>query len=283
MFRGVSHLLMRVNHFAACREVYVGKLGLKEVACGVDADGSQICVLAVGASALELHEDRTIRPALDAATGKPLNSMMTRTVWISHIAFHVRDAHAVYHRLRESGIPWKAPPENQPLGLHLIRRRLLEFDDPDLFTIQLSEPIDEEGRSAEPEAAGGPWPLCDKLDHIALRATDIAAKREFYKERLGLREFLHKSTRLGEECTFMVGETAVELLWTPETHPPLQGGTAQCIAFSTDDIAQTYRVLKERGVEVSTPVEQSPLPGIRRCVIAFRDPDGLPVQVVQAI
>ncbi len=32
MFTGVSHLLMRVNHFAACREVYVGKLGLKDVA-----------------------------------------------------------------------------------------------------------------------------------------------------------------------------------------------------------------------------------------------------------
>ncbi|MBI3943019.1 MAG: VOC family protein [Chloroflexi bacterium] len=285
MIAGISHLLMWVNNFDASREMYGEGLGLKEVAAGIGGDGHRVAIFAAGAAALELHEDKTARPALDPETGEPMRAIKTPSIWISHIAFHVRDADVAYDLLGRKGIPFIRSPQDQPVGHHLIRRRLLEFDDPDLFTVQLAQLIDNEGRSAEPAGAipgepSGVPQICDKLDHINLRVRNMPAKRAFYREMLGLSEIFHKPTAWGEESMFLVGETVVELDWQPET-PTLQGGTVGGIAFSTGDLGQVYQMLRDQGVTVSAPAAQSPLPGIQRRYIAFQDPDGLPLQVVQ--
>ena len=279
---------MRVRYFEPCRETYVSKLGLKEVACDTGSDGRQVCVLAIGATLLELHEDPGAGPALDAATGRPIGSMYDKRGLVSHLAFPVTDALARYRELAHTGIAWSHPPSDQPAGLHLIRRRLLQFDDPAWVTIQLAERIDDEGRPLPPAHAGAdaadqPWPGCDRIDHIMLNTLDMPAKRKFYLETLGLGGTPPQRTRLGEQSDLTAGQTVVELVWRSAVRGPLHPGTVTLIGFLVADIGRVYDLLKGRGIAASSPAEDSPLPGIQRRVITLTDPDGLSVQMAQPI
>ena len=288
MITGISHIVMRVGNFEACRETYGSKLGLRQVACDEGADGHRVCALAVGASLLELHEDPGAGPALDPETGGPINSMYDNACWVSHFAFPVTDALTRYDEFAERGIEWTVPPSDQPVGLHLIRRRLLQFDDPELLTVQMAEPIDEEGQPFPPFYAGAdltdePWLGCNRIDHIMVNTPDMQVKREFYVGTLGLKGSPPQPTTLGEQSDLMAGQTVVELIWKPAVRAPLHPGTVTLIGFSVADVDRVYEELKGRGAAVSLPVEVSPLPGIDRRVITLTDPDGLHVQLVQPI
>ena len=285
MITGISHIVMGVRNFEACRETYSGKLGFREVGCGVGPEGRQVCALAVGPSLLELHEDHGAEPARDADTGEAINSMFDKC-WVSHFAFPVVDAVTRYDEFAARGIEWTVPPSDQPVGLHLIRRRLLQFDDPELLTVQMAEPIDDAGATLPPmyaDAGDEPWPGCNRFDHIMVNTSDMEVKRAFYIETLGLTGSAAEPTTLGEQSDLNAGKTVVELIWKPAIHAPLHPGTVTQIGFSVADIGQAYEELSGRGVEVSPPVEVAPLPGIRRRIIALTDPDGLHVQLVQAI
>ena len=286
MITGISHIVVGVRNFEACRETYSGKLGFRVVGCGTGPEGQQVCALAVGTSFLELHEDPGAEPARDAETGEAINSMFDNRCWVSHFAFPVVDAVTRYDELAARGIPWTVPPSDQPVGLHLIRRRLLQFDDPELLTVQMAEPIDDAGEPLPPmypDVGGEPWPGCNRFDHIMVNSSDMEAKRAFYAGMLGLEGSLPEPTTLGEQSDLNAGRTVVELIWKPAITAPLHPGTIRQIGFSVADVAQAYEELSGLGVEVSPPVEVSLLPGIRRRIIALTDPDGMHVQLVQAI
>jgi catechol 2,3-dioxygenase-like lactoylglutathione lyase family enzyme len=284
MITGISHIVMGVRNFEACRETYGGKLGLREVSYGAGPKGHRVCAWAVGPSFLELHEDPEAKPARDPETGEAINSMFDNRCWVSHFAFPVVDAVTRYDEFAARGIDWTVPPSDQPVGLHLIRRRLLQFDDPELLTVQMAEPIDDAGEPLPPlypDVGGEPWPGCNRFDHIMVNTPDMEAKRAFYVGTLGLKGSAPESTTLGEQSDLNAGKTVVELIWKPAIHAPLHAGTVTQIGFAVADIRHAYEELTARGVEASPPVEVAPLPGIRRRAIPLTDPDGLGVQLVQ--
>ncbi len=286
MITGMDHLVMNVRNFDACRETYHGKLGLQEIAYGRAWDGNQVCVLSVGASALVINEDPKASPALDPDSGQPIPSNHDNTCWIMHFAFPVIDSWSTYHELARRGLEWSVAPSDQPAGLHHIRRRLMEFEDPELFTIQLAERIDSAGRpmpvaNTAVDLAHQPWPGCDRIDHIAFSTPDMEAKRHFYADILGLAGTPPQPTTLGEQSDLQAGETIVELIWRPAVSPPLHAGTVTLVAFRVNDIGEAYETLRKRGANVSPPVQDGPLPEIQWQIMTLIDPDGLPVQLVE--
>ncbi len=285
MITGLSHLLMGVSDVEACSELYQ-KMYLRLVASGTSPEGLPLIILSVGHHLMELYEDATAGPYIDPVTGDPKTSMMNEVSWVNHFSFHTRDANIFYEKLVSKGFPFLQPPSDQPLGHHGTRRRLLEFTDPDLLLVQIAQLLDDNGASAEPgdidfSDLGWPEASCDKIDHIALRTNNLDLKREFYCQKLELPETICRTTRLGQESTVVAGDTVLELLWTSTTVPPLSRGIVTGIALSTDNVDLAYRTLRDKGVAVSAPAEELPLPEIRRRVINLLDPDGLPVKIVQ--
>lgn len=286
MITRLSHIVMGVSDVEACSALYQ-KIYLRLLASGTSPEGLPLKILSVGHHFIELYEDATAGPYIDPATGNPKTSMMNEVSWVNHFSFHTRDANISYHKLVAKGFPFLSPPSDQPSGHHGTRRRLLEFTDPDLLLVQMAQLIDDNGGSGEPSdidfsVLGWPEDPCDKIDHIALRSTNLDLKREFYCEKLGLLETMCRTTRLGQESTVVVGDTLLELLWTSTTVAPLSRGTVTGIALSTDNVDLAYRILRDKGVEVSAPAEDFTLPEIRRRVISLLDPDGLPLQIVQS-
>ena len=285
MITGFSHILMGVSSVEACSKLYQ-QLRLRVVASGNSPSGVPLIIMAVGNNSLELYEDIAAGPYIDPATGDAKTSMMNEVSWVNHFSFHTREANTTYEKLVPEGFPFLSPPSDQPSGHHGTRRRLLEFTDPDLLLVQLAQLIDNDGRSAEPpnidfSSLGWPKLPCDKIDHIALRSTNLNSKREFYCQKLGLPETIYRTTRLGEESTVVAGDTILELLWTSATIAPLVRGTVTGIAFATDDIEAAYFELQDKSVEVSAPVDDDLFPVIHRRVLNLLDPDGLPIKIIQ--
>lgn len=286
MITGISHLIMSVSRFDDCRDTYHRVVGLRELAYGRAWDGNQVSVLSVGPSVLILHENLHAGPAQDPETGQPITSNHDDGCWIRHFALPAVDSWTIYHNLAERGMEWSVPPSDMPIGLHPTRRRLMEFEDPELFTIQLAELIDHEGQSlpvpdAQLDAADQPWPGCDRIDHIAFNTPDMTAKRAFYTETLGLTGAPPQTTKLGEQSDLHAGETIVELIWREGVPSSLHAGTVTLVGFRVDDIGEAYATLEARGAAVAPPVEQGPLPDVRWQTMTLVDPDGLRVQLVE--
>jgi catechol 2,3-dioxygenase-like lactoylglutathione lyase family enzyme len=286
MFTGIHYITLRTPTFDACRALYADRLRLREIAHGRRPDGHRLSIFQVGPTSLELHEDPTAEPARDPATGKTVNSMFDHHAWVNHFAFAMRDAFAVYDQLAARGIPWGFKPADQPIGLHLVRRRLLEIASPAGLLLQFAEIIDDQGQpvaSAAPSAADEPWIGGDRIDHINIRALDMPAKRRFYTEVLGLSATPIRPTRIGEQCDLDIGVSVIELAWQPDFAAPLRAGAIAGLGLLTPDLAHTAAELRARGVACAAPALVELLPGIARRVLDFQDPDGLPLSAVTPI
>jgi catechol 2,3-dioxygenase-like lactoylglutathione lyase family enzyme len=199
--------MLRVRDLRTSRDTYAGKLKLPERAIGVNPNGRPACALTVGHSLLELHQDPMAQPVRNPVTGVPLTSMDDNRCWVGHFALPVVDAIALHREMAERGIPWTCEPSDQPAGLHLTRRRLLEFTDPDYLTVQFAERIDEEGvpiLPADIDFRDQPWPGCDRFDHFMFNTPNMDAKRAFYIETLGLSAGPIDQTRIGLQCDLEV-------------------------------------------------------------------------------
>jgi catechol 2,3-dioxygenase-like lactoylglutathione lyase family enzyme len=283
MIIGINYIALRVRDLTASRRVYADILGLPELAAGVDSHGRPTVALRVGSSLLELHQDAAARPALDLATGRPLTSMYDDTCWVSHFAFPMVDAFARHRELAGRGIVWTCEPTDQPAGHHLIRRRLLEFTDPDYVTLQFAERIDEEGSPIPPAHAdfrGQPWPGCDRFDHLMLNTPVMHAKRSFYMDVLGLGASPVKETGLGEQCDLTVGTSVIELTWQKTVKPPLHAGAISALGLSVANLDDVCARLQARDLMAPAPTIHSPVTGIRRRSMVLIDPDGLPIELV---
>jgi catechol 2,3-dioxygenase-like lactoylglutathione lyase family enzyme len=286
MITGIDHIEVRVRDLDRSLGMYRDVLGLREAGRGPGQAGRPRSYLVVGPSLLELQQDPGLQPATDRASGEPITSMYDDTAWVSHFAFPMVDAQARHAELGARGIAWPFEPVDQPAGHHLVRRRLLEWTDPDYLLVQFAEIIDQEGHAvppSRPSVAGAPWPGCDRFDHMMLNAPDMAAKRAFYVETLGLPATEPRATRLGQQCDVTVGETVVELTWQARVTSPLHMGGISRIGLAVDDLEQTAAELRARGVELSGMVREEPITGLRRRMVDFRDPDGVTLALVQRI
>jgi catechol 2,3-dioxygenase-like lactoylglutathione lyase family enzyme len=312
MLEEVAYVTLAVRNLSACRSVYGNQLGLSEFDCGGDWDDGEICIFAVGPSALVLRADPAapIAPAISAGSGGPAPPPAV----VDHFALYTPRMDDAYAALKDRNIASLSEPSTTAVGHRNMQRALLAFEDPNGLHVQISETVDprphlEDRRAAKRRMARERMPpgILDSgagatdgarptawrpsgFDHISTYCADFERTRAFYKEQLGLEEFFHSTTREAglslepgfAQSAFAVGGTDIELA----THA---GGTAgpttvRELGFWTDDIDRAYRLLKDRGVAVDgCPSEETAPPHVRSRALALRSPDGLAMAIVQRL
>jgi methylmalonyl-CoA/ethylmalonyl-CoA epimerase len=106
------------------------------------------------------------------------------------------------------------------------------------------------------------------IGQIAIRARDLPAAVEFYRDKLGL-EYLFEA---GHLAFFMSGDVRL-MVAVPENadvdHP------SSTIYFRVDDLDSAYGELRGRGIEfVDEPHLITRMPDHELWMVFFRDPDG---------
>ena len=282
MLLELNHMAMVVSDLTACRALYGGPLGFEEA--GREGDASWY---RVGPTLVELRQDRGNGPPVDEEA-RPA---------ISHIALYVDSIDRAYAELQAAQAALVGPPGATAFGHRNMQRSLLAFQDPNGFSVQVSETIDpREHLEARKQAKGamaaeaGESELFRGIDHIAMYCTDYAATRSFYADALGLDEFFHSTTREEgeivapgfEQGAFAVGGTDIEMA-TDETWAAVRPGVVQQLGFPTADVERAYEAAIDSGLETQgRPAEWAPCPSIRQRAFRLRDPDGLSIQISQA-
>lgn len=280
MLTEVGHIVMAVRNLPACRAHYGEALGLPEI----DGSSAEQCAFRIGPAILELRLDSAAPDAVDA---RPV---------VDHFALLVDDLDRVYTALRERAVDFLAEPATTALGHRNMQRALATLSDPEGFHLQLSQTVDprphlEARRSAKRHMAGVTTGLFGGIDHISTYCTDFARTRDFYTRQLGLEEFFHSTTREeGQvvvpgfaQSAFAVGGTDIELA-VYDTQTPVRPDAVRQLGFATDDVDRAFRDLQDRGLVLDgPPAEQAPLPGLRQRAFTLRSPDGLQIQIAQAL
>ena len=320
MLGEVAYVTLLVRDTDACGAVYGGQLGLAEIESGRDGDDGEVCVFAIGPSALVLRAD----PAAPVAPSPPAGSgdLAPPPAVVDHFALHTTSADDAHAALKDGGIAFLGEPSTTPVGHRNMQRTLLAFKDPNGLHVQISETVDPrphlEGRRAAKRrmaalentrervppgtldsGAGntdGVRPTDNRpslfggFDHISTYCADFDRTRAFYKEQLGLEEFFHSTTREAglelepgfAQSAFAIGGTDLELA----THA---GGTAgpttvRELGFWTDDVDCAYGMLKDSGVAIDGPPSEGVAPPhIRSRAIALQGPDGLAMAIAQRL
>jgi catechol 2,3-dioxygenase-like lactoylglutathione lyase family enzyme len=291
---GIAYMTLRVSDFQACRSLYGGGLGLKEITQGKDTNGRSVCLFAVGPSFLELREDPAVVTGI-LPSGKARDSVDVPGS-VRHLSFLVTDNNEAFAALRKGNLPLSTAkgPELQDIDHAYMQRTLLELRDPNGYVMQISEVVDPrehlEKRRAEKNEFLSSYReqgLLRGFDHLNIGCTDIRATRELFGQKLGLEEISHRVSESGkiEEDVFAVGSTDLEL-WGNRAQPqPAFGpGIVGGLGFWTDNVERAYQRLKEQGVAVGhPPADRATLPGVRRRSFFFEGLDGLPLEIAQRL
>jgi catechol 2,3-dioxygenase-like lactoylglutathione lyase family enzyme len=187
-------------------------------------------------------------------------------------------------------------PSVQPMDHAYMQRSLLQFNDPSGYILQISDLVDPREHLKERlekkrawAAASGPG-LLQGFDHVQIICTNVSAERDFFGLKLGLEELSHRTETVPavegfEESVFAAGMTDLELTQSESTRGwSLGPGAISALGFWTDDVAQAYGELTQRGVAVGDPPSVcAPLPGMSRRAFVFAGLDGLRLEIAQRI
>lgn len=118
--------------------------------------------------------------------------------------------------------------------------------------------------------------LFSKVDTITLRVADLSAAKQWYREKLGLRELFRDQKE--NLAVFSVGGDTSITLWQIKPEQTLTpAAKAGCFPIlMSDDVRKAHRALSERGVRVD-PVTS----GGSVLWFAFYDPDGNRIEVCE--
>ena len=302
MITGIAYVEMRVRDLNECRDVYGRDLGLTEVqdttavqnekgewvSSASTESGNRESVLQVGDSFLVLHEDASVvtqvLPNGDVDT-QASGSVRHYALYVSgnHHAFsHLQDFFSRYRYARTKG-----GPQVQPMNHAYLQRSLLEFADPNGYTIQLSEVVDprlsKQERRAEKAgianvSTGG---LIKGFDHLSMACPDIRAAKELYADKLGLRVIDHEDGETSEGYVFVAGLCDLELS-SPKTGTDLDKfgrGIVGSFGLWCDDVDAVARDIRhtdpvtERDLALGVPIRS----------ITLDVGDGLPIEVAQRL
>jgi glyoxylase I family protein len=126
--------------------------------------------------------------------------------------------------------------------------------------------------------------MFNRLHHVAIICSDYPRSKHFYVEILGLemvRE-IYREDRRSFKLDLRVGDQyQIELFSFP--NPPARVTAPEAcglrhIAFEVDDVRETARSLRTRGVEVE-PIRIDNV--TNKSFTFFCDPDGLPIEVYE--
>ena len=145
-------------------------------------------------------------------------------------------------------------------GGHLTRRELVERLGA-FFAVAAGVASSAHGEEGEPASAGSPTFQATEVNHVALRVTDVARSRDFYKKHLGLRV---TSDRSPNNCFLSCGDNFLALF---------RGDKAcmdhYCYSINDYKAGQAVETLKRVGLKPERHANR----------VYFLDPDGLQVQV----
>jgi glyoxylase I family protein len=124
-----------------------------------------------------------------------------------------------------------------------------------------------------------------KIHHIAITVKDLERSVVFYKETLGFRqvERFTKPGWDGEAVVLELGGMRLELfafdnsIDRKDDLSDFKVRGLKHIAFEVDSVQETYKSLKEKGVDIDEPVN-----GTTCAWFCFlRDPDGIPLELYE--
>ncbi len=122
-----------------------------------------------------------------------------------------------------------------------------------------------------------------KNDHMAFQVSNMDASIRFYTEALGLKLlFRHVNEEVREDYAFLELDGGnlelLQYLGAPFVKPEIKPPYCPHLALATDDMDETLRLFKERGI----PVVKGPLenPGEERWVYVS-DPDNNIIEFIQ--
>lgn len=110
------------------------------------------------------------------------------------------------------------------------------------------------------------------LDHASVVVTDVAAAREFYGRKLGLREIPAPRTFDFIAVWYDLGGTYLHLLLKPAADPI----SPRHFCLHVSDIGAARGAMADAGVETTETVA---IPGAERFFV--RDPDGNRIEILQ--
>lgn len=126
--------------------------------------------------------------------------------------------------------------------------------------------------------------MFEKLHHIAIIASDITVSKHFYTQILGF-DILSETYREARDSwkidLALKGDYLIELFSFAQAPARVDSPEARGLrhlAFSVADIEATVAELSARGVDVEA-IRQDELTGA--FYTFFKDPDGLPIELVQ--
>ena len=302
MITGIAYVEMRVRDLDGCRAIYGREMGLTEVqdttavltekgewvSSASAESGDRESILQVGDSFLVLHEDA------EAPTQVSPNGDVDRksTGSVGHYAFFVdSNQHAYFHMKgffqTYRHVRTKDGPSVQPMNHAYMQRTLLEFADPNGYTIQISEIVDprlskQDRRKEKADIAnmstGGPL---KGFDHLNMSCPDINAAKELYADKLGLSIIDHSDNEAHESYVFVAGMCDIEMGYAKTEADPerLGKGVVGSIGLWTDDVDG---LTKDIG-HPTPPTERDLALGVPIRSITLDVGDGLPVEVAERL
>ncbi|MGA9133431.1 MAG: VOC family protein [Candidatus Sulfotelmatobacter sp.] len=126
--------------------------------------------------------------------------------------------------------------------------------------------------------------MFNRIHHVAIICTDYLTSKHFYVETLGftvMRETYREDRRSFKLDLQLGDQYQLELFSFP--NPPSRVSSPEAcglrhIAFEVDDVRDTVRKLRDRGVEVE-PIRIDDT--TRKSFTFFRDPDDLPIEIYE--
>ena len=302
MITGIAYVEMRVRDLDGSRAVFGREMGLTEVqdttavltekgewvSSASAESGDRESILQVGDSFLVLHEDA------NAVTQMLPNGDVDRKSKgsVGHYAFFVESNQHAYFHMKDffrgyRNSRTKDGPQVQPMNHAYMQRTLLEFADPNGYTIQLSEIVDprlskQDRRREKADIAnvstGGPL---KGFDHLSMSCPDLNAAKGLYADKLGLRIIDHSDSETHESYVFVAGLCDLEMGFAKTESDPerLGKGVVGSIGLWCDDIDA---LAKDIG-HTAPPTERDLALGVPMRSITLDVGDGLPVEVAQRL
>ena len=304
MITNLAYIEMRVRDFDECVDVYGRTLGLTElqnttavltekgewVSTASSEAGDREAIFQVGDSFLILHEDADaltqILPNGDLIPGGQVPGAVT------HLSFYVDGNHHAFSHWKGffDGYRYaltKAGPAVQPMNHSYLQRSLLEFADPNGYTIQVSEIVDprssKQGRRQEKverasRCTGG---LIKGFDHLNMRCSDIDFTRELYADKLDLSVVDHSESDQHEGYVFAAGLCDLELGASKAgVDPELLGpGVVGSMGLWCDDLDSLISRIGHTGA----PAERDLALGVPVRSITLDSGDGFVIELAQPL
>ena len=307
MITGIAYLEMRTRFFDECVDVYSKHLGLTEIQDNSSVlnekgewdstqsaeEGNRQSVIQVGDSFLLIREDKEAPVNMSPDGQRATDPETAPGGSVGHWSFYTESNFHAYSHLKDFlhfnkfNRATREGPSVQPMNHSYLQRTLLEFGDPNGYTIQISELIDprlekqERRRDKQRNANLAQGTVIKGFDHFNMACHDINKAKEVYVDKLGLEIIDHEETDTHEGYVFVAGLCDLEMGSKKDGSgaDKLGKGIVGSIGLWTDDVDAVAKVFGES----SSLSERDLALGVPMRSFTIDIGDGLPVEIAQRL